>query len=198
MTADQVIGYIFDYAPLLGNVPEPIPERPVVYGELAGFARDWEVAYMNQDSERDGDYWVDPESGERPDIAIVGLGIERDSTSNCNGLAIPVTSELLAAYDDTETRAYYRSENLSNLFTYKAGEDTFRLDLPIWTYIARVPSVLLFEQQNDIDNAFIPAQYKEKVRSNISALDQEAGQARFTASTIKQICPDMVLDLKQS
>ena len=143
----DVIGYIFDYAPLIGNVPADIPGRPVVYGTLVGYQRDWDVAYSNQHKDFDHAYWVDPESDERLFCVIAGLGIAPQEGILCNGLAIPVTQEALDEYDRSQDHCYTRSGDMGSDFIWEAEGSRHNLDLPVWVYLPKPEALTHFEEE---------------------------------------------------
>lgn len=102
---------IFTYGSLLADVPG----EPWVLG---GWRRTWGCAMDNAASANDDKHWIDPQTQERPAVAVAYAAIEVAVGERCAGALITVEDAELEAFD-TRERHYVRTA---------LGDDT-------WTYV---------------------------------------------------------------
>ncbi len=96
--------YVFAYGSLTAETDTALPAA-----SLAGFVRTWDVAMDNSVDIPGYKYYLDPVTGERPDVGVTFLNLTAQATTSCVGLLLPVTRQTLTQLDQRE-RNYGRVE----------------------------------------------------------------------------------------
>jgi gamma-glutamylcyclotransferase (GGCT)/AIG2-like uncharacterized protein YtfP len=109
--------YVFAYGSLLGLEPA----GPCV---LRDHARGWDVAMDNRDTIPGYKFYVDPDTGERPQVYVAFLAIRPEPGVMVAGELLPADAELLAALDRRE-RNYDRCD----------VSDLVDVDARVWAYV---------------------------------------------------------------
>lgn len=153
--------------------------------ELDGYRREWTVAMRNSAPENDAKHYVDPETGDRPDIYVVFLNVVPANGARCNGVAIPVDTEGLARFDEREVN-YERIEVTDGVAEEFEGR--------VWTYTASRGGAERFRTGSRAGTAYIPDEYM----AYCVAAFRERGEAllaRFHATTAPPTVPQRSLKL---
>jgi cation transport regulator ChaC len=87
--------FVFGYGSLLRR-PGGIP------CQLLGHRRAWNVAMDNRRTIPGYKYYVDPDTGERPPVRVTFLNLYPSAGGQVNGIAFPVTAEVLDELDRRE------------------------------------------------------------------------------------------------
>jgi hypothetical protein len=190
----EIVGYIFGY----GSLADPedwliaprsdLPEG--VYGVLEGFCRHWDVALKNDHSRHDHKYYKDSDSGDRVEGYVATLGISAEPGAWCNGVAVPVDSDLLAKFDKREGLLYDRSADIRDKFSQ-------HLERPLWAYVPDQAALDSFENGLSTESVWLPVEYYERVREVFDTLD-ESGLHSFEASTRDLRCPLRKMELHRA
>ena len=106
------------------------------YGALSGFAAAWTVAMDNSVTHRGYKYYVDAETGTRPDL-VAFANIERRSDVRVNGLLFEVDDTALQVLDARE-RNYARTDVTAHFDGPVAGT--------VWTYLGLADAGERFRQ----------------------------------------------------
>lgn len=182
--------WVFGYGSLVSEV-EPVaiggePIRPL-WVSLRDHRRRWNVAMRNCDPINDRKHYVDPETGERPDVHVAFLNAVSAPGETCDGLAIPVDSAALVAFDEREVN--YRRADVSHL-----------IDPPlqgrVWTYVGTEDALERWTMSMSAGRAVIADEYIEFVRSAFERAGDER-LAGFGASTDPPGCPLMRLTMRR-
>jgi hypothetical protein len=176
------VGYVFGYASLVA-----LDEPRAAAGRLLGFRRFWGTAMNNWEPANDGKYFRDRRTPVRPRIRVAYLDIRECDGSAVNGLALPVDSARLAAFDAREV-------NYDRIDVSAALEPA--LALPVFAYVGTEAARGRCRQGAADANAFVSRDYAELVRRGFAALGAEA-EAEFEASTDPLPFPERDLDLVQ-
>ena len=183
------IGYVFGYATIADAndhlVVRSASGLPPVYGHVRGFRRVWNAAVDNRAATTDHKHYVDPASGERPDVVVVTLNLERDEASSVNGIAVAVDESMLALFDRREH--FLNRIEVGDRFSASEG-------LPVWAYTANPESLALYRSASAEGRAFIRQSYYERVLHTFRELGPEAW-ADFQRSTSPPDCPIADLEI---
>jgi hypothetical protein len=123
---EPVVGYILGY----GSLVHPSEfwalmtrfdvmdanKKPFWY-RLEGYRLAWNVAMDNMASIPGYKFYVDSASGERPDIAVTFLNIQRAQGATLTALAIPASESMIQHLDERE-RNYDRIEVAERMYIY--------------------------------------------------------------------------------
>lgn len=154
---DPVIGWVFGYGSLVAvDVGEPgIDGAAARPGTLKNWRRGWNVAMDNASAESDTKHFLDPDTGQRPDIYVAWLNVYQRTGAHVNGVFLPTTAAALAALDLRE-RNYRRVEvsEGASLATH----------LPIWTYTGLAAGVERFRVGLATGALFVSSDYHEICR----------------------------------
>lgn len=187
-----MLGFVFGYGTLadpddwlLRRYPGDFPDT--VYLAVDGYRRHWDLAADNSAARHDHKYHVDAATGERPDIYVAALGLEREAGCSCNGVAIPVDAERLAWFDKREGLLYDR-------IVVEGERISESLGGTLWTYFPKDSALAAFEEGLREGKAFAPRYYVESVPAAFAARGEEA-LAAYRASTREPRCPVRDLDL---
>lgn len=186
MTAGP-IGYVFGYA-TIADASDHLVVRsastvPPVYGHVQGYRRVWNAAVANLAATTDHKHYIDPVTGDRPDVAVVTLNMEPDATVSVNGIAVPVDEASLALFDRRE-HFLHRIE-VGHRFTGTG-------DLPVWAYTATAESLALYGSARAGGRAVIRQSYYNRVLRTFHDLGSDAW-VDFERSTCAPECP--IVDL---
>jgi cation transport regulator ChaC len=140
---------------------------------LRGFRRGWNVAMDNSRDLPGYKYYVDEETGERPDIYVTYLNIWEDEEAEVNGLVFPVDEGTLRVLDDRE-RNYRRRDVTDHI-----GDD---LGGRVWAYVGTDEARERYETGRAADTAVVSAAYENKVRKDFGTFG-DAWLEQFDATT---------------
>ena len=152
--------FVFGYGSLVSGTDGARPCR------LSGYRRCWNVAMDNRRTFPGYKYYVDEETGERPDVYVTFLNVLAAPGAVVGGLALPVDAEALAALDRREF-SYERTD-----VTRFVEED---LGGPVHAYLGRCAARARYEQGRRSGRAVVARAYVENVRAGFAAfglLDQ--------------------------
>lgn len=158
--------YIFGYGSLL-NPNDWVIEKSTgdsVYGFLSDHQRHFEIVINNQDPNLDQKHYL--EQGTRPDYIIGSLAISPSLGFQTNGLAIPVSSDLLKLINLRE-RNYFLSNDISHLFSCK-------LPGPLFTYYPKNKNHDLYLIGKKEGRIFLPRSYLDYCLEGFSVHDGES------------------------
>lgn len=170
---------------------EPEPTYVFAYGSLAllqgtatehhlpGFVRTWDVAMDNRRDLPGYKFYVDPATGERPDLCVAFLNLSTAEDSTVNGVLLEVTLAELATVDRRE-RNYDRVRMTDRVSPDPGGE--------VYAYVGTPQARERFAQGMARGACAIDADYLDAVKDGFRALGLPALQ-RFEASTRPPPCP---------
>jgi cation transport regulator ChaC len=138
---------------------------------LLGHRRAWNVAMDNRQTIPGYKYFVDPGTGERPPLHVAFLNIYPAAEGRLNGVAFPVTSEMLQELDRRE-RNYVRVDVTSLLDVEIGGT--------VWTYLGRDDARQRFETARRANAAVVSEAYFNRIRDDFAAV---GGLDEFDQST---------------
>ena len=119
--------WVFGYGSLVAeNLPRPDTPGGPIWAELEGHRRTWNIAMANADPVSDPKHYVDPETGDRPDIYVAFVNVTETGAGACLGVLIPADAAGLAAFDHREVN-YRRIDVGDRISPRPAGR--------IWTYV---------------------------------------------------------------
>jgi SAM-dependent methyltransferase len=174
--SEEIVGYVFGYATLAAHddalAVSARGERDIVYLHVEGFRRRFNVAMDNRAPLNDRAYYVDPRTRERLDIHVVACNLDADD-GRVNGVAIPVTADVLPRFDHREL--HYDRVDVTARCTRELG-------LPVWTYVANELGRLDYERGAAAGRAFIRRTYVEAIERAFRAHGEEAWRD-YRAST---------------
>jgi cation transport regulator ChaC len=175
--------YVFGYGSLLDLLPFPPARAPRPEGfvaDLRGYRRRWNVAMDNSRDLPGYKYYLDPDTGERPDAFVTFLNLEPDAGGgSVNGVLFPVDEEALVGFDSRE-RNYSRLEVTSRIEAQTNG--------PIWTYVGSQDARARYEQGKAAGTAVVSRAYADLVRDGYAALGADE-LAKFEDSTDPPAAP---------
>jgi hypothetical protein len=137
---------------------------------LPGFRRRWNVAMDNSVDLPGYKFYVDAASGERPEVFVTFLNVERAAGSSVNGTVFPVSVHDLAGLDQRE-RNYVRCE----VALPEVGAR-------VWTYVGSSDARARYEGAAARGAAVVDRSYLELVRARFGSLGAD-GLSRFDQST---------------
>ena len=174
--------FVFGYGSLLRRPAAaglPVPCR------LRDHRRGWGVAMDNTRTIPGYKYYVDMESGERPEVCVAFLDIRPEPGSTVNGAVFPVTAEVLASLDRRE-RNYDRREVTSQLDADVGGR--------VWAYVGSAPGRRRYETGRQAGIAVVSGPYLESVLDDFRSFGDDMA-AEFEATTDRPDVP--VVPLKR-
>lgn len=155
---DDPVAFVFGYATIADATDHLVVRtasaaRPL-YGHVRGFRRVWDAGVDNRAATTDHKHYIEPETGERPEVVVVTLNLEPDEAIAVNGIAVPVDDEMLALFD--------RREHFLHRIEVGASF-TPRQELPVWAYTANDSSRELYRSARAQGRAVIRRSYYERV-----------------------------------
>jgi hypothetical protein len=159
--------FVFGYGSLL---PRSRPGIPCV---LSGHRREWGVAMKNRVTVPGYKYYVDPQTGERPDVFVVFLNIRPEPGAHVNGVAFAVDPRDLAAIDRRE-RNYDRRD----------VTELIEGDVPgrVYAYVGTPAGRRRYARGVAAGTALVTREYLDGVRADFGAYGPEMVEA-FEATT---------------
>lgn len=145
---------------------------------LSGFVRTWDVAMDNRRDVPGYKYYADPQSGDRPDLAVAFLNLRREPGGSVNGVLLEVAPEDLRMVDRRE-RNYHRVAVTDDVTPEPAGE--------VYAYVGKPEARERFARGLACGRCAVDANYLDAVKDGFRALGAEA-LARFEASTQPPPC----------
>lgn len=172
------IGYVFGYGSLASKEDWLLQNLPgeMLYGCLQGYRRTWRVAFDN--SVARGKYYLHP-NGSRYLGAVATLGIDKGGF--CNGVAIPVSEELLCMLDKREEGLYKRISLPIEAFSEP-------LEADFWTYYPTDEARMCYENSSPV----LPEDYLQVCQQ---AFISWGGWELFLSTTDPLVCPLLPLEL---
>lgn len=151
--------WVFGYGSLVSTtsiattIGRPVPRHDTAIAHLAGYGRRWNYGSMHLrgDWRHEG---VDIVQG-----LVVSLGLAVADDESCNGLAVRVTADELAALDWRE-RDYQRTD-ITDAIEFEGGATRSR----VVTYVPRATAVERYEQARDAGRAGVRQSYWDLVHS---------------------------------
>jgi hypothetical protein len=160
--------FVFGYGSLSG--------RGGVPATLAGHRRRWGVAMDNSRTIPGYKYYVEADSGARPDVHVAFLDIQPAPGESVNGVVLPVSPGDLTALDARERN--YERIDVTDLIDPRPGGR-------VWTFAGSDDGRRRCRQA---DRLVVSRAYLEAVAAAFAALGPEQA-ARFRASTDEPPCP---------
>ena len=158
--------FVFGYGSLLRH-PGGIPCH------LLGYRRAWNVAMDNRRTIPGYKYYVDPVTGERPPVHVTFLNIYPAAEGRVNGIAFPVTAEVLDRLDGRE-RNYDRID-VTRLLDADLGGT-------VWAYLGTEAARARFEA----GAAVVSQAYFDAIRDDFASA---GGLDEFDRSTDRLTVP---------
>lgn len=168
--------FVFGYGSLLRPREMRGDATPSI---LRGFRRGWNVAMDNSRDLPGYKYYVEEETGERPEIYVTFLNIWEDEGAQVNGLVFPVGEDTLHVLDDRE-RNYRRRDVTDHVAADLGGR--------VWAYVGTSDARERFETGHAAGTAVVSAAYEDKVRKDFGTFG-EAWLAQFEATTDERAVP---------
>ncbi len=165
--------YVFGYGSLSTEAPA------VDVATLEGFIRTWDVAMDNRVDIPGYKYYLDPVTGERPDVHVTFLNLTAQATAGCVGFLLPVDAVSLAELDHRE-RNYDRIE-VTDLISAEVPITT-----PVYTYLGTAAARRRYASAVAAGSAVVAHAYRAQVEDRFAA----AGLLeRYRSSTRPPECP---------
>jgi gamma-glutamylcyclotransferase (GGCT)/AIG2-like uncharacterized protein YtfP len=174
--------FVFGYGSLLRR---PAAAGPPVPCRLRDHRRGWGVAMDNTRTIPGYKYYVDMETGERPEVYVAFLDIRPEPDSAVNGVVFPVTDEVLASLDRRE-RNYDRREVTDLLDADLGGR--------VWAYVGSAGGRRRYETGRGAGTAVVSGPYLQGVRDDFGSFGADMA-AEFEATTERPDVP--VVPLKR-
>lgn len=165
--------FVFGFGSLVG--------RPAAAGHLAelhGFRRTWDVAMDNRVTLPGYKYYVDPVTGERPEVFVTFVNLCPAAGMSVNGYCMPVTAEQLGLLDERE-RNYRRIEVSEHVEPCDGAR--------VFAYVGRAEARARYEEGLAAGTAVVHAAYHRGLGAAFERLGPEAAR-RFAASTDPPSC----------
>lgn len=185
---DGAAEWVFGYASLVADAePRVVAERTVEPRRalLRGFERRWCVAADNRAAVNDPRHYVDPTTGERPDVAVAFLSIVPTPGACCEGLAIPVDRDALRELDERE-------------INYRRVDVTAAVEAPppgrVWTYVGLEEAADRFLRARAAGRLYASSAYRATVEQAFAAAGEEWLRA-YERTTGPPACPELELAL---
>lgn len=174
--SDEIVGYVFGYGTLASHgdalAVSARGGRDIVYAHVEGFRRRFNVAMDNRAPLNDRAYYVDPATRERLDIHVVACNLDHGE-GRVNGVAIPVTADVLPRFDRREL--HYDRVDVTERCTRELG-------LPVWAYVANALGREDYERGVAAGRAFVRRTYVEAIETAFREHGPE-GWRDYLAST---------------
>lgn len=183
--------WVFGYGSLVSETHPVRMESSIVsprWASLLGHRRRWNVAMENRAAVSDPKHYLDPETGERPDLYVAYLNVVADEHSQLNGLLIPVDDVGLAAFDRREVN--YRRVDVSHSISPAPPGRT-------WCYLGLQAGVERYAAGAEEARVFIADEYHLTVRAAFAHAGPEQVEA-YEDSTDAPRCPEMRLRLHRA
>jgi cation transport regulator ChaC len=145
--------FVFGYGSLVHGA-EGVPCR------LREYRRAWNVAMENRRTIPGYKYYLDEESGERPDVFVTFLNVLASPGDVVAGLAFAVDAEALAALDRREYS--YERTDVTDLVEQELGG-------PVYVYLGRCAARARFERGRRSGRAVVSRAYVNNVRAGFAA-----------------------------
>jgi cation transport regulator ChaC len=179
MASQAPIGFVFGYASLTNRAEDGAAGRNVA--RLRGFRRVWNVAMDNSVAIPGYKHYLDPVSGERPQVFVTYLNIEPAASASCVGALLAVDADDLQRLDRRELN--YRRSEVTELVEWSAGA---RAALPVWTYVGLDAAQARYRRGLAAGTAVVHREYLEIVErgfGELGLIDE------FRAETVPPACP---------
>lgn len=190
-TASATPEWVFGYASLVADAEARViggqltePRRAV----LRGFERRWCAAADNRAAINDSRHYVDPATGERPDVAVAFLSIVPTPGGCCEGLAIPVDADGLRELDDREIN-YRRTDVTAEIEPAPPGR--------VWTYVGLDEAADRFLRARAAGRLYACSAYRTEVEEAFAAAGESWNNA-YHRITGQPGCPELELSLVTS
>src|SRR5829696_1844743 len=158
--------FVFGYGSLVRR-PDGLPCH------LLGHRRAWNVAMDNRRTIPGYKYYVDPDTGARPPVHVTFLNVYPVANGRVNGIAFPVTAEVLDELDRRE-RNYDRID-----VTRSVDVD---LEGTVWTYLGTQAA----RERFAAGSAVVSQDYFDAIRDGFEAA---GGLEAFDRSTDRLTVP---------
>ncbi|MEH7440310.1 gamma-glutamylcyclotransferase family protein [Neobacillus drentensis] len=149
--------YIFGYGSLVDEQQlevyldkNHIKEEVIQFCRLRTYKRTWNVAMANAENLPGYKYYIDKETGERPDVFVTYLNIKKDETSSIFGVLFKVNLDVLEQLD-------LRERNYERVDVTDCVEVPFKGKA--WAYIGLKEAEQRFEYGLKHDKAVIALDY---------------------------------------
>ena len=175
---ELVFGYgslVFDLS--FGPTREPSDEGFVC--DLVGYRRRFDIAMDNAVTIPGYKYYVDAETGERPEVFVTFVNVCASADGAVNGVAVPVSREGLRELDERE-RNYERVDVTEAIRPRPARR--------VWTYRGEEDARERYRHGRASGRAVVSRGYYEAVVSSFEELGP-AELERFWRSTEQPECP---------
>ena len=124
-------------------------------------------------------YYVDPQTGARPEVFVTFLNLTEDQDCAVNGIVLPVEEAELQSLDARE-RNYVRLDVSDRILE--------PIDGSVWVYIASPAGRRRYEEGVKNGKAVIDAAYYRSVRDEFAALGAQHLE-EFVRTTDDPACP---------
>lgn len=183
---EWVFGYGSLASPAEAHAVSDLGEPAAV--ELRGFSRAWNVAMWNPAPENVAKHYVDPATGERPEIFVAFLNAIRAPLRAMNGVIIPVDHETVERFDSREAN-YSRIDVTDGIDPCPRGR--------VWIYTATDAGLERYRVGARDRNVFVSREYHAYCRN---AFAQRGGDQlrRYEETTSTPGCPLRPLTLKRA
>jgi cation transport regulator ChaC len=172
--------HVFGYASLLSDMRREGEELR----RLRGYRRSWNVATDNTRTLPGYKLYLDPHTGERPEVFVTFVNLVPDSGCSVAGILFPVSAEALSLLDQRE-RNYARRDVTADLEQRVEGR--------VWCYFGTADAEERHRRGSESGRAVINRAYYERVRGGFGAFG-EAALADFDATTDAPGCPIVELE----
>ncbi len=178
--------YIFGYGSLV-HVPrlkaylgrEEFEADDLFFCRLGGYRRIWNIAMDNRVNLPGYKYYVDSETGLRPDVYVTFLNIWPSSDDSIAGILFRVDAEQLASLDKRERN--YRRVEITNLLDRSVQGRA-------WVYIGSPEAEQRFKLGFSNNTAVISQSYYDLVYEAYASLGEDSAPD-YLATTDKPIVP---------
>jgi len=159
--------FVFGYGSLLPR------SRPGIRCDLREHRREWGVAMKNRVTVPGYKYYMDRETGERPDVFVAFLNIRPEAGAHVNGVAFAVDPGELLALDRRERN--YRRRDVTELIE---GEVPGR----VYAYVGSPSGRRRLARGVAAGTAIVTQEYLDGVRADFAAYGPQV-LAEFEATT---------------
>jgi gamma-glutamylcyclotransferase (GGCT)/AIG2-like uncharacterized protein YtfP len=172
--------HVFGYASLLNDMRREGEELC----RLRGYRRSWNVASDNRRTLPGYKLYLDPRTGERPEVFVTFLNLVPDETCSVEGILFPVSAQALELLDMRE-RNYKRRD--------VTGEIDETVEGRVWCYFGKPEAEARCREGREMGRAVVNRGYYERVRAGFAACG-EGALADFEKSTEEPGCPVVELE----
>lgn len=124
-------------------------------------------------------YYVEPQSGTRPQVFVTFLNVIDDHTGSVNGVLLRVDQEALGLLDDRE-RNYDRHDITERILEPVDGR--------VWLYVGSPEARRRYDEGVELGTAVVDRRYYCQVEQQFRRLGPTA-HAEYLASTDQPQCP---------